>query len=225
MTNLSTLTRLCPPPRSQPASINWDHVETELGMRLPEDYKLLASTYGPGRFADYIGVQHPHGVTPYSTLTGPRPSQVRAYLQDDYDHSTYPAPYDPQHLFLIGSTDNGEYLFWITDPEDAPDTWHIAVNEARGPQWFTYDGTLTAFLTSVLTGTIRVPQFPDTLLDQPVRFVPAAPPSHEIRETPTRGSIDTETIRNWARANGFSVPPAGRIPREVREAWEQAHPV
>ncbi|MGW4690612.1 Lsr2 family DNA-binding protein [Streptomyces sp. NPDC004244] len=224
MTNLSALIRLCPPPRTEPDPIDWDLVETELGMQLPDDYKLLASTYGPGRFGDYIAIHHPHGVTPYSSLTGPMPSRVRAYLQDDYDHGTYPVPYDPRHLFVIGSTDNGEYLFWITEPEDSPDTWRIAVNEARGPLWFTYDGTLTDFLTSVLSGTTDVPQFPDGLLDQPVEFVPAVPLSYEIRQTPSRESIDTETIRDWARANGFHIPPRGRLPREVREAWEQAHP-
>ncbi|WP_253915874.1 histone-like nucleoid-structuring protein Lsr2 [Streptomyces sp. NRRL S-31] len=29
--------------------------------------------------------------------------------------------------------------------------------------------------------------------------------------------------RNWARANGYDVPIRGRIPAEVRHAWELAH--
>ncbi|MEU4730799.1 histone-like nucleoid-structuring protein Lsr2 [Streptomyces sp. NPDC023588] len=225
MTDLSALIRLCPPPPTQPDPVDWDRVETELGLRLPEDYKRLASTYGPGRFGDYIGIHHPHGVTRYSNLTGPMPARIREYLQRDYDQGTYPVPYNPQHLFALGSTDNGEYLFWITEPEDSPDAWRIAVNEARGPQWFTYDGTLTAFLISVLTGTTDVPQFPDGLLNQPVGFTPSVPPPFEVADPPVRPPVDTEDIRNWARANGFQVPPRGRIPREVREAWEQAHPV
>lgn len=30
-------------------------------------------------------------------------------------------------------------------------------------------------------------------------------------------------IRAWANANGFTVPERGRIPSEVREAYEAAH--
>lgn len=30
-------------------------------------------------------------------------------------------------------------------------------------------------------------------------------------------------VREWANANGFTVPERGRIPSEVREAYEAAH--
>jgi hypothetical protein len=30
-------------------------------------------------------------------------------------------------------------------------------------------------------------------------------------------------VRIWARANGYDVPERGRVPREVREAYEKAH--
>jgi hypothetical protein len=30
-------------------------------------------------------------------------------------------------------------------------------------------------------------------------------------------------IRDWARSNGFDVPDRGRIPGEVREAFDSAH--
>jgi hypothetical protein len=30
-------------------------------------------------------------------------------------------------------------------------------------------------------------------------------------------------IRDWARSNGFDVPARGRIPADVREAFEAAH--
>ncbi|MDX3055278.1 Lsr2 family protein [Streptomyces sp. NE06-03E] len=35
---------------------------------------------------------------------------------------------------------------------------------------------------------------------------------------------ETGTIRSWARARGYDVPPRGRIPLEVREAWERRGP-
>ncbi|MGW6771658.1 Lsr2 family DNA-binding protein [Streptomyces sp. NPDC055037] len=222
MTAIAALTQLCPPPPSPPPAIDWNGVEAGLGMRLPEDYKQLAATYGPGVFSGYIHIYHPHGATEWVDLTGPMPARIRAQLQLDYDRGTHPVPYDPQHLFAIGGTDNGEYLFWTTDPQGAPDTWRIAVNEARGPRWFTFDGTLTEFLTSVLSGETAVPQFPKDLLEQATNFAPSEPTLWSPAQAPTRPPVDTNIIREWARANGYEVADRGRITAEIREAWERA---
>ena len=37
------------------------------------------------------------------------------------------------------------------------------------------------------------------------------------------GSASAKEIREWARDNGHEVPERGRIPSEVREAFESAH--
>ncbi|MFD6274674.1 histone-like nucleoid-structuring protein Lsr2 [Streptomyces sp. NPDC060209] len=217
MTALTALTQLCPPP-SQAMGIRWDTVESSLGRPLPQDYKELADRYGPGTFNDYLDVYHPHGVTEYVNLTGPMPGRIRAQLHED----AYPVPYDPETLFACGATYNGEYLFWITDPAADPDRWQIAVNEARGPRWFTYDGTLTDFLTAVLAGELQVPMFPPSILDAPARFVPHQPTLW--KPAPYSGDdqpVDTGAIRTWARAHGYAVPSRGRIPPEIRAAWER----
>ncbi|GAA2932848.1 Lsr2 family DNA-binding protein [Streptomyces enissocaesilis] len=223
MTAFESLTRLCSPPDSTPRPVEWRSVEAQLGIQLPTDYKELATAYGPGRFADFIHIYHPHGYTPYVDLTGPMPAKIRAQLQRDYDQGTHPVPYDPRHLFTMGGTDNGEYLFWITDPQDAPNTWRIAVNEARGPQWFTFDGTVTEFLVSVLSGETAVPQFPRGLLERPPSFVPSDPSAWTPPPAPARTPVNTNEIREWARSNGYEVPLRGRIPAPVLDAWEQAH--
>ncbi|MGW6979736.1 Lsr2 family DNA-binding protein [Streptomyces sp. NPDC054932] len=224
MTDIDALVQLCPPPPGPRPAIDWDAVEATLGMRLPQDYKQLAAAYGPGRFYDYLSVYQPAGITEYVDITGPMPARIRAHLQRDYDQGTHPVPYDPRHMFAIGVTDNGEYLFWITDPHDAPDTWRIAVNEARGPRWFTFDGGLTEFLTSVLSGQTNVPQFPDDLLEGQTDFASSIPTGYRPTQTPDRPRVDLNTIREWARANGYQVPFRGRIPADIREAWERANP-
>ncbi|MFF3215510.1 histone-like nucleoid-structuring protein Lsr2 [Streptomyces sp. NPDC002886] len=224
MTDLAAIRRICPPPSTgQTTPIDWNAVETELGMNLPEDYKQLADIYGPGEYCDYINIYHPHAATPWVNLTGPMPARIRGQLQHDSDQGTHPVPYPPQHLFAIGVTSNGEYLFWITDPQQTPDNWRIAVNEARGPLWYTYDGTLTEFLTAVMTGQTTVPQFPRDLLDPPISFKPSTAPPTDYPQNPPRPAVDTETIREWARANGYAVPPHGRIPLDIKDAWEQAN--
>ncbi|WP_329377254.1 SMI1/KNR4 family protein [Streptomyces sp. NBC_01351] len=51
MPDVNVLVQLCPPPSGSVPAIDWDTVENTLGMRLPQDYKRLAATYGPGTFS------------------------------------------------------------------------------------------------------------------------------------------------------------------------------
>ncbi|WP_241253676.1 histone-like nucleoid-structuring protein Lsr2 [Streptomyces sp. W1SF4] len=221
MTGLTTLIRLCPPP--PPAlRIAWQPVESALGMALPADYKQLAELYGPGVFCEFVHVHHPHGVTPFVNLTGPMPARIRSDLRNDVAEGIFPVPHDPDRLFAVGGTDNGERIFWITDPVDEPDRWHIAVNEARGPRWFTFSGSLTEFLGSVFTGRTSVPQFPRGLLDEAPAFTGSRPVLWKPAPIAESAPVDTASIRAWARANGHDVPARGRIPAEIRRAWEQA---
>ncbi len=222
MTEIRALTQLCPPPPNTTDPIDWAAVEARLGMRLPEDYKELASAYGPGRFADYLYIFYPQARSAYVDLTGPMPARIRDQLHKDYIQGSHPVPYDPQHLFLMGGTDNGEYLFWVTEPSEAPNSWRIAINEARGPRWFTFDGNLITFLTSVLTGETDVPQFPKDFLQGDVGFTPSARDIWVPLAVPAAPPANPDAIREWARANGYEVPFRGRIPATVRDAWERA---
>lgn len=223
MADLTSLIRLCPPP-PEPTSVRWDTVEAALGMRLPPDYREFAERYGPGRFCDYLGIFHPHGATAFVSLTGPVPGRVRAHLRVDRDRGSRPVPYDPDSLFTVGVTDNGEYIFWITEPATAPEGWRIAVNEARGPRWYTHDGTLTSFLAAVLSGRTRVPWFPADLLDSPPTFTPSAPTLWRPEPVVSPGQADAAVVRAWARANGYEVPERGRIPLAILDAWKRANP-
>ncbi|MFP8942202.1 histone-like nucleoid-structuring protein Lsr2 [Streptomyces fenghuangensis] len=225
MTGLDDLIRLCPPPADVPA-VDWPAVETTLGTRLPGDYKHLASAYGPGAFCDFLHVHHPHAPAPWANLTGPVPAALRDQLTRDRDQDRFPVPHDPQALFAIGVTDNGNHLFWVATPRTAPDAWRITVNEARGRTWHTFDGTLTGFLTAVLGGQAQVPVFPRDLLDGGASFTPSpARTASAPAPWPGRGRrIDSQAVRAWARANGYDIPERGRIPATILQTWEEAHP-
>ncbi|WP_405749956.1 Lsr2 family protein [Streptomyces sp. NBC_00012] len=152
MTAFAALTRLCPPPQEpRRRPIDWRQVEDVLGVRLPEDYKQLASAYGPGAFADYVCIYQPDGVTEWVDLTGPmRVPRLRSERGDDR------APVPQGH-----------------------------------------------------------PRADDGLL-------PLGPTLWAAPQAPTRPPVDSETIREWARANGHQVSSSGRIPAAIREAWESA---
>lgn len=234
MAAMTALTTLCPPP-GPTSNIHWETVEANLGMPLPQDYKELADRYGPGVFNGFVHVYHPHGATEHADLTGPVPGRIRARLSRDREQGTHPVPYDPETLFACAVTDNGEYLFWITDPAGDPDRWRIAVNQARGPDWFTYDGTLTAFLTAVLGGRIEVPLFPVSSARPPPGSHPPAPfpgspapspvtgPSTPGRSAPGHGPAVT-TYRHgggfrWRSGRRGSAGPRRADARTASAPW------
>ncbi|MFD8588046.1 histone-like nucleoid-structuring protein Lsr2 [Streptomyces sp. NPDC059637] len=193
-------------------------------MPLPDDYKRLADAYGPGAFCGFIRLYHPRGATEWVNLTGPMPALLRQQLLEDRDSGRYPVPHNPEDLFAVGVTDNGNHLFWITSPSTEPDAWRITVNEADGHDWYTHDGSLTDFLVPVLSCRVHVPAFPRRLLDDGVSFSPsqAAQQNHRPGPHPASASISSRAVREWARTHGYDVPDRGRIPADVIDAWRQS---
>ncbi|GGT26968.1 hypothetical protein GCM10010222_80950 [Streptomyces tanashiensis] len=225
MTSLTALTGLCPPPAVVPPAPDWPQVEDTLGRGLPQDYKDLITTYGPGQFCGFITLYQPHAPSEWADLTGPMPARLRGQIEEVRQAARHPwqLPHSPENLLAMGVTGNGDYLFWVTQPADTPDQWTVAVNEALRAPWFTYNGSLTAFLVSVLSGTTSVPMFPKDLLDR----APAFTPSTLESSTPVaaaRTPVSTRAIRDWANANGYDLPERGRIPIEIIEAWKQENP-
>lgn len=39
----------------------------------------------------------------------------------------------------------------------------------------------------------------------------------------SNGGVSPKEVREWARSNGFDVPERGRIPAEVKSAYDAAH--
>lgn len=233
MTALDRLRRLCPPPPRRSQHVDWEPVERNLGTRLPEDYKQLVEAYGPGGFKDFLSLYQPQAPLPTIDIEvqSPRVRAAFASQQDD-DH---PMPRPVQDLQLAGVTGNGNYLVWLTDPAADPSSWPVAVNEARGRRWFTFDGTLTDFLIGFLTNTVVVPMFPDDLLDKPPAFTPFQPGTPAGDQAGAAGTVSAQPspatsltlhgadVREWARHNGYNVPERGRIPGAVLDAYAKAH--
>ena len=51
----------------------------------------------------------------------------------------------------------------------------------------------------------------------------AAPRRQGARRTTTSGGGDASAVRTWAREHGFEVSDRGRVPKEIRDAFDQAH--
>ncbi|WP_245234438.1 Lsr2 family DNA-binding protein [Streptomyces flavochromogenes] len=229
---LAALTSLCPPPPVAPPAPDWPLAEGALGMSLPRDYKELVAAYGPGEFCDFLTLYRPGALSEWVDLTGPMPARLRAQLDAVRSAGTgrsagARSPGEPrcatEDLLVVGVTGNGHYLFWDTRPRNAPDRWTVAVTERLGAPWFTYSGSVTAFLVDVLGGTLHVPLFPRDLLDDGPSFTPSRLRGRVPVTAPSTWSqVSTSTIRTWARANGHDVPDRGRVPVAILEAWEAA---
>ncbi|MFB8021584.1 SMI1/KNR4 family protein [Streptomyces rubiginosohelvolus] len=164
MTTLSALARARPPPASPPSALDWSQVETELRTRLPEDYRQLMATYGPGEFCDFLSLHYPHAPREAADLTGPMPARLRQQIEEVRHNARqpWPLPHPPEQLFAMGVTGNGDYIFWVTQPSDRPDAWDVAVNQALRAPWYTFAGTLTEFLLAgVELGGIGGGEAPD----------------------------------------------------------------
>ncbi|WP_405800387.1 hypothetical protein [Streptomyces sp. NBC_01506] len=48
-------------PRPSFWNVDWNAIEAELGHHLPTDYKRLCEHLPPGRFRDFLWLQHPLG--------------------------------------------------------------------------------------------------------------------------------------------------------------------
>ena len=91
---------------------------------------------------------------------------------------------------------------------------------------FGYDGVTYAFelcedhqeeFANTMQGYIAAARRADGGHSRRSRATAAAAPSRAAR------SQDVGAIRTWARENGYEVSSRGRIPSEIREAYEAAH--
>ncbi|TYL54840.1 Lsr2 family protein [Nocardioides sp. BGMRC 2183] len=47
--------------------------------------------------------------------------------------------------------------------------------------------------------------------------------TRKAKSAAASGGASPKEVREWARSNGYDVPDRGRIPGEVREAFDAAH--
>jgi len=172
---IETLLHVVPPPARPFDAFTWPwHViESELGTRLPQDYKDFCRLYGAGYFMQFLGVHVPNTQNPNTRFDYQVGLVVKgfAYLEEAH----YPFWPEPGGLIPFGATDNGDYLFWLPRGE-TPDDWPVVVWDRGGgdePESFeVFDRDLTDFLAGLATGTINPRAFPKDLLPCELLFQP-----------------------------------------------------
>jgi hypothetical protein len=148
-------------PAEVPSSQDWIELERRIGSKLPGSYKSFISRYGSGCIDNFLWILNPF--SKYENLNLEKQIEVaRAVLSDliedgeNIPYSIYP---ERSGLLPVGRTDNGDIIYWVTDGR--PDDWSIAINEARGPSWWSYRGPFDQFLIAILLRESVCDIFPD----------------------------------------------------------------
>ena len=137
----------------------WNDIESGFNLIFPEDYKVLLSTYGSGKFFDFISFFIPGSKNRHLNLleqVGKRLS-IYKFLKAGGEVIPYELYPSVGGLFPIAGTDNGDTIFLISK---APGEWRVVINESRGDEWADFDLTISDFLCGLLDGSVVCKIFP-----------------------------------------------------------------
>jgi len=175
MSSLGRLTRVLQPP-AQPLEVttasNWQLVQEQLGIILPEDYKGFVATYGTGAVDDFLWILSPFSGNDHLNLL--KQATVRTDAQRQFSQAAgveNPYALYPQAggLFPWAITDNGDVLYWLCD--GLPSTWAIVVCDSQSSHWQQFQMSTCEFLTELIMKTIVVRAFPTDFPEEPSKFI------------------------------------------------------
>lgn len=174
---MDALNELLPPPKEPLDSKreqDWIAIEKELGLTLPGDYKQYISTYGSGKISDFLWIFNPFSKNKDLNLAIQAKKVLEVFRSMKTKYGISICPYqlfpEPDGLFPIGYTDNGDDLFWLT--KGAPEEWRIIIHQTRSANYEEYKGNLSNFLTELLSGKLKSNILPVDLIQQNRIFIP-----------------------------------------------------
>ncbi len=156
---------LAPPPALLVDRVPWNqwrNIEQKLGVTLPDDYKLIMTTYGSGVFNDLFWLFNPVSQSESLNLV----NQVQRMVLDLDPHlemyefakpsfpEACPFPSFPESggLFPAGGDINGGYAFWQTIGH--PNEWPLILYPHGLWKFERYDMPLVEFLVLWLSGKL-----------------------------------------------------------------------
>ncbi len=173
--SIENLIKNVPPPADPFEALDgpWEVLQVELGTALPSDYKAFVRLYGGGYFMEFLGVSVPRASNPnvrFESQARLASDVFRNYKPFGSDEVSYPVWPQAGGLLAFGGTDNGDYLFWLT--EGSPDTWKVVVWGRGAQQFERLDCDMTDFLAGLASGEIMPEDFPEDLLPCELLFQP-----------------------------------------------------
>ena len=193
-----------PPPSRPPAPVDWAAARQALGVELPDGYRWLAETYGPGVFDGWLKFHVPGaGWFDMVATTERKAEMTRTWLQDPQT-PPYPYPVFPQPggLVVWGDTYDTDILAWATAGD--PERWPVIAQDFESLGTQRYDGPTEQVLLALLDGTIDIGLRNPDPQDPPLTFEPE--PGRDAVVTGLRSATDSiahgglRAVRRIARA-------------------------
>lgn len=158
---IEQLTTLVPPPATPlDASGDWDLVRTRL-TSLPNDYREIVSTYGRGRFGNFIRLFTPFAGDPYENIV--EQGRIIRTAHEAWRSRGVPNFFPkPGGLLPFAITDNGDYICWETGSDLNPDSWLVTIFPRSSIALERTPFSASAFLVQVLSRRYQAKSFPDT---------------------------------------------------------------
>jgi hypothetical protein len=179
MTTQSNMEMIISPPvvpNEAPQCEEWGEIERKLGIALPTDYKYFLERYGSGRIDEFISIFNPNASNKFLNFNHQIEEQLNVIRELKAEGSeVVPFEIFPAEggLLPFGKTDNGDVLFWVTVGQ--ADTWSVAVNASRSPEWQVFSCGMVEFLSSILRKHESCSIFPNDFPSDTPIFVPYRP--------------------------------------------------
>ena len=173
--NIDNLVKILPPPeipREVPSLRDIVSFESKIA-KLPSDYISYLKHYGTGSADNFICIYNPVSKNIYLNLFERIQVQlealreIREFEGDKFPYAIFP---EKDGLLPFGATDNGDFLCWKTNADQAH--WKVVVAEARAQNYEEYDMGIAEFLHKILKKEIRVNIFPEDFPSEQPRFFP-----------------------------------------------------
>ncbi len=147
-------------PSEIPNEIIWIAVEKKL-TKLPDDYRAFIQRYGTGCIDSFIWIFSPASENLNLNLEQQARKQEETIKAINESGVEPFIPLFPHSLGVLpfGITDNGDVLFWVN--KGKPNSWTVAVLEARRSPMLEFDMNMTCFLAELCEGSITCEAFPD----------------------------------------------------------------
>ncbi|MET7692806.1 SMI1/KNR4 family protein [Streptomyces sp. NPDC005483] len=141
--------------RSVPVDINWAMVEADLGVGLPDDYKLLCELFPAFALGDFLLLGGPQPGTEAAWVQGTREElEIVAEWCADADLAVPLQPYPAAGGLLPWAASNeGDIFLWETGPT-ASREWTVTVASRNGG-WWHYTGGAVQFVADLVSGALE----------------------------------------------------------------------
>ncbi|MFF5894456.1 SMI1/KNR4 family protein [Streptomyces argenteolus] len=130
---------------------DWAEAERVLGIRLPDDYKRLVTTYGRGDFWGALCLCTPFGEANPVPLTADLLDDYGPLREDAPENYPYPLFPEPGGLLAWAVTESAAHVCWLT--EGPPESWPVVI-WSRDDDYERFDCGAGAFLDGLTSRRI-----------------------------------------------------------------------